>query len=136
MSTPLNSWDIMFRNLFKTEEGFSPTTFANKQPHPLDIYYNDEGLYFEIACTGLTREDIDLNVDGDLLQISYKKSEDESFDYTGYIYKGLARKSFNLGYKISSKYDLTKTEGKMENGLLTISIPVAVDKKPKSIKIK
>ena len=44
----------------------------SKQPHPLNIYYNDEGLHFEVACTGLTKEDLDISVEGDLLKISYK----------------------------------------------------------------
>ena len=43
--------------------------FENKQPHPLDIFYDDEGLHFEVACTGLTKKDIQLEIDGDLLKI-------------------------------------------------------------------
>jgi len=138
MSTLFNErtpFDILFRNFFNTEGGFKPTTFENKQPHPLDIYYDDTGLHFEIACTGLTKKDIDLEIDGDLLKVSYKKSEEE-IDYSGYIYKGLSKKSFNLGYKIAAKFELENLDAKMENGLLHIFIPIAESKKPKSIKIK
>ena len=138
MSTLFNErtpFDILFRNFFNTEGGFKPTTFENKQPHPLDIYYDDTGLHFEIACTGLTKKDIDLEIDGDLLKISYKKPEEE-IDYSGYIYKGLSKKSFNLGYKIAAKFELENLDAKMENGLLHIFIPIAESKKPKSIKIK
>jgi HSP20 family molecular chaperone IbpA len=48
----------------------------------------------------------------------------------------LAKRAFNLGYKISSKYDLSKTDGKLENGLLEIFIPITEKAKPKTIKIK
>ena len=129
-------FDILFRNLFKADGAYQPTTFDNKQPHPLDIFYDDNGLHFEIACTGLTKKDIDLEIDGDILKISYKKPEDQEFDYSGYIYKGLAKKSFNLGYKISAKYELENLDAKMESGLLHIFVPIAESKKPKSIKIK
>ena len=44
--------------------------------------------------------------------------------------------SFNLGYKIASKYDLSQAEAEMENGLLKIYVPFAKESKPKTLKIK
>jgi HSP20 family molecular chaperone IbpA len=129
-----NPFDILFRNFFNAEEQFAPA-FNSKQPHPLDIYYDDEGLHFDVACTGLTKEDISISVEGDLLKISYKKPETE-IDFSGYIYHGLSRKSFDLGYKISPKFNLTKINAEMENGLLKLHIPVSEESKPKTIKIK
>lgn len=128
-------FDILFRNFFKEDTTFQPTTFGNKQPHPLDIFYDDDGLHFEIACTGLTKKDIQLEIDGDLLKIIYDKPTVEE-DYTGYIYKGLAKRSFNLGYKIAAKFELEELSAEMKDGLLHIFIPIAESKKPKSIKIK
>ena len=139
MSTLFNErtpFDLLFRNLFKTDGVFQPTTFENKQPHPLDIYYDDEGLHFEVACTGLTKKDIQLEVDGDLLKIIYDKPTEEDEDYSGYIYKGLAKRSFNLGYKVAAKFELEKLEAEMKDGLLHLFIPIAESKKAKTIKIK
>ena len=127
-------FDILFRNFFNSEDKFAPA-LNSKQPHPLNIYYNDEGLHFEVACTGLTKEDLNISVEGDLLKISYEKSK-EDLDLSGYIYHGLSKKSFDLGYKISPKYNLTKISAEMENGLLNLHIPISEESKPKSIKIK
>jgi HSP20 family protein len=127
-------FDILFRNFFNAEDKFAPA-LNSKQPHPLNIYYNDEGLHFEVACTGLTKEDLDISVEGDLLKISYTKPK-EDLDFSGYIYHGLSKKSFDLGYKISPKYNLTKIDAGMENGLLKLHIPISEESKPKSIKIK
>ena len=138
MSTLFNErtpFDLLFRNLFKADGVFQPTTFESKQSHPLDIYYDDEGLHFEVACTGLTKKDIQLEIDGDLLKIIYDKPTEEE-DYTGYIYKGLSKRSFNLGYKVAAKFELDKLEAKMKNGLLHLFIPVAESKKAKIIIIK
>lgn len=138
MSTLFNErtpFDLLFRNLFNTDSGFQPTTFETKQPHPLDIFYDDKGLHFEVACTGLTKKDIQLEIDGDLLQIIYNKPSEEE-DYSGYIYKGLAKRSFNLGYKVAAKFELEKLEAEMKDGLLHLFIPIAESKKPKTIKIK
>jgi HSP20 family molecular chaperone IbpA len=141
MSTTFNErtpFDLLFRNLFKADGVFQPTTFENKQPHPLDIYYDDEGLHFEVACTGLTKKDIQLEIDGDLLQIIYDKPNNDlsEEDYAGYIYKGLSKRSFNLGYKVAAKFELEQLEAEMKDGLLHLFIPIAESKKPKSIKIK
>ena len=139
MSTLFNErtpFDLLFRNLFKADGVFQPTTFESKQSHPLDIYYDDEGLHFEVACTGLTKKDIQLEIDGDLLKIIYDKPTEEEEDYTGYIYKGLSKRSFNLGYKVAAKFELEKLEAEMTDGLLHLFIPIAESKKAKIIKIK
>ena len=139
MSTLTNErspFDLLFRNLFKADGVFQPTTFESKQSHPLDIYYDDEGLHFEVACTGLTKKDIQLEIDGDLLKIIYDKPTEEEEDYTGYIYKGLSKRSFNLGYKVAAKFELEKLEAEMKDGLLHLFIPIAESKKAKIIKIK
>ena len=134
MSTlPLTQFDILFRNFFKADEAFAPA-LNSKQPHPLNIFYDDQGLHFEVACTGLTKDDLKIDIEGNELKIHYlKKDPDPNLE--GYIYHGLSKKSFSLGYKIAPKFNLTKTKAELENGLLEIFIPLAEDAKPKSIKI-
>ena len=130
----ISPFDILFRNLFNAESQFAPA-LQSKQPHPVNIFYDDKGLHFEVACTGLTKKEVGINIEGDILKISYKKPENEEF-HEGTIYNGLSKKSFNLGYKIAPKFDLSITEAKLENGLLEIFIPIAEEAKAKSIKIK
>jgi HSP20 family protein len=129
---PLNEFDILYRNLFKTDSSFSP--IKAKQPHPLDIYFTDEDLVFEVACTGLTKDDVKIEIEQDTLRISYTRDSDKE-DLSNYIYKGLSKKSFNLAYKIASKYDLSGAQAQMDDGLLLIHIPVAEESKPKSLTI-
>ena len=135
MSTQFNDWDILFHNFFYPTSGFGSASKI-KHPHPLNIFYDDKGLHFEVACTGLSKEDVKVDIEDDILKISYTKPKEEKELHPGTIVRGLSKKSFNLGYKISSKYDLSKAEGKLENGLLEIFIPLTEKAKPKSIKIK
>lgn len=134
MSTNFNEFDILFHNFFHPTSGFLSAATA-KQPHPLNIFYTDEKLHFEVACTGLTKDDVKVNIEEDILKISYKKDDNEEL-HPGTIHRGLARRSFDLGYKISAKYDLSKADAKLENGLLEIAIPVSEKAKPKTLKIK
>lgn len=137
MST-LFPYDLLFRDFFKSELDFQPAINA-KFTHPVDIFENSHGLHFDIACTGLSKEDVEINIEGDVLKVSYTKPQDEECcevnDCT-YIHRGVAKRSFNLGYKIAPKFNLSKAEAMMENGLLGIRIPFADEAKPKTIKIK
>ena len=130
----LSPFDILFRNHFNADSTFQPAS-NTKQSHPLNIFFDDEGLHFEVACTGLTKKDVILDIEGDILKISYKKPEDEDF-HEGTIHRGLSKKSFDLRYKIAPKFDLTQIDAALTNGLLEIFIPLAEEAKPKSIKIK
>ena len=137
MST-LFPYDLLFRDFFKSDLDFQPATQA-KFSHPVDIFETKYGLHFDIACTGLSKEDIEINIEGDVLKVSYNKPQDDEcceVNDCNYIHRGVAKRSFNLGYKIAAKFDLSKAEAMMENGLLGIRIPFADEAKPKSIKIK
>jgi len=130
----LGPFDILVRNFFNSELNFAPVHEAKIQ-HPVDILETEEGLHFEIACTGLTKKDIEINIEGDVLRITYDKGEDNLPEGT-WIHRGIARRSFNLGYKIVPKYNLVDANAEMGNGLLKISIPFADEAKPKVLKIK
>jgi HSP20 family protein len=130
-------FDILVKNFFEADSKFFPAS-ETKSPHPVDIYENKNGLHFEVACTGLSKEDIEINIEGDILKVSYQKTENKSYDLDehNYIQKGIARRSFNLGYKIASRFNLSEANAEMKNGLLVISIPLSEEAKPKSLKIK
>jgi HSP20 family protein len=131
-------FDLLFKDFFKSELDFQPAIQA-KLSHPVDIYENKDGLHFEVACTGLTKEDIEINIEGDLLVIRYNKDNDEKccdVNNCNYIHRGIARRSFSLGYKVATKFNLPESSAEMKNGLLKISVPFAEESKPKSLKIK
>ena len=130
----VHPFDLLFRNFFEPDRNFFPVV-ESKIPHPVDIYESDFGLHFEIACTGLTKKDVQINIEGDVLRISYNKEKDETDNGYKYIHRGVAKRSFNLGYKISSKFNLPKSAAEMNDGLLEISIPFAQEAKPRSLEI-
>jgi len=130
----VDPFDILVRNFFNSEHTFAPV-FDAKIQHPVDILETEEGLHFEVACTGLTKKDIEINVEGDILRISYDKDKDNLPEGT-WIHRGIARRSFNLGYKIAPKFSLANADAEMNDGLLKITIPYADEAKPKVLKIK
>ena len=126
-------FDILFRDFFKSEAEFAPFNQI-KVNHPVDIYEANEGLNIDIACVGLTKKDIDLTIEGDILRVEYKK--DKGSAPTEYIQRNIAKRAFNFGWRISRRFDLGKLEAKLQNGLLHLYAPVTEECKPKTVTIK
>jgi len=129
-------FDILVRNFFDTEAPFHPLQ-SIKLKHPVDVYEDEDGLHLEVACTGLTKKEVNINIEGDILRVSYTKPEETNEDRE-YHYSGIAKRSFNFGYKVNNKFSLSSVEAEMKNGLLEITIPYSphVVVKPKTITIK
>lgn len=131
----LDAFDLLFKNLFDEQSFFAPIK-GNKISHPVDIYETDSALNIEVAGTGLTKEDIEISIEGDILRIAHEKDNNVEDLNKSYVYRGISKRSFNLAYRISTKFDISKGEATMENGLLRIEIPVATETKTKLLTIK
>ena len=127
-----NPFDILVRNFFQEAGVYKPLA-ESKLPHPLDIYERDNGLGIDIACTGISKEDIEILIEGNIIRVNYERPKAELDDE--YIHKGIAKRSFNLGWKIDSKFNLSKATADFKNGLLQIVIPYAKGLEPKTLKI-
>jgi HSP20 family protein len=131
---PFSHLDIFLKNYFDTKDDFfSVGDKDNKINYPLDLMQSDDGLTLQIACVGAELNDIQITTSLDTLRIKYDKPKTD--DNINYIIKSIAQRSFDLGYKVSGKYDLEKIEAKLSKGLLTIKIPYKESQQPKAIKI-
>ena len=128
--------DILVRNFFQKEQEEFTTPNNRILNHPVDIYEDKTGLYFDIACTGLTKKMVKVDVEGDVLRVSYDKKELDEIEDTHFYHSGIAKRSFNLGWKIARRFDLSKIEGSMKDGLLKLFIPLTPESKPKTVSIK
>ena len=117
---------MLFRSNFNT--------IQQKINYPVDIYETETGLRFELAVVGLDKEDLDIQIESDTLRVTHDRVESEV--EKNYLQKGIARRSFDLAWKVAAKYDLTKLEAKMDKGLLIIDIPYSESKAPKKVTIK
>ena len=129
--------DLLFKNFFDSMANFQSHTEVKPQ-YPVDIKVGDDCLCFDIACVGLNKKDIKIDIADNTLRVIYEKpiEEESAQDNCEYVHRGITRKSFNMGWKIAPKYDLSQIEAEMNNGLLSIIVPIAPEAKPRTIKIK
>jgi len=129
----LSPFDILIKDFFNSDTEFRPA-HQTKINHPVDIYEANDGLNIDIACVGLTKKDIEITVEGDILKVEYNR--DKSKKDESYVHRNIAKRSFNLGWRISRRFDLNKLNAKLENGLLHLFAPLTEDNKPKTVTIK
>ena len=127
--------DLLFRNFFDSTSAFQSFT-ESKPNYPVDIATTDTGLVIEIAAVGVDKKDIEIETTDNTLKVIYEKGHDDAPSEFDYIHRGIARRAFNLGWKISPKCDIKKISATMDKGLLSIFIPFTKEATPKSVTIK
>lgn len=110
-----------------------------KEQIPADLFKTDDKLTIQVAVPGKTKEDISVTseVDSDgfyIMKINIKESK--PVEGVTYIKKKIKFVDGELPIRVTNKWDVNKGEVAMENGLLTISIPLAEGSKPKVFEIK
>jgi HSP20 family protein len=128
--------DLLWKSFFDKNAHYRPIS-EKAVPHPVDIQETDNGLKIEIAVIGLEKSDIDIIVDSETLRVAYRKDKEEkdNEDYR-YLHRSIKKAGFDIAWKVSSKYELSKLEAGLDKGLLTLNIPFAKENKPKRIEIK
>jgi HSP20 family molecular chaperone IbpA len=127
----IDPFDIVWKNFMNSNSNYN--TINEKINYPVDIYETENGLCFELAVVGLDKEDLEILVEADTLRVTHDGKQDQERNY---IARGIARRSFDLAWKVASKFDLSKLVAKMDKGLLIIDIPYSESKAPKKISIK
>ena len=114
--------DFFTKDLF----GADITRSTLKTTPAVNILERDTHFGIELAAPGFSKEDFNLEVENDLLTISFEKrtdkdetSEDGSYTRREFNYSSFKR-SFNLPEGV---IDIDAIEAKYENGLLTLTLP-------------
>lgn len=107
--------------------------FLFKNPYPrTDVGYDDKGnLYIDIEVPGFNKEDINVEMKGNILVIEGKCPTEEAI--TTYLTQNICQKDFRRSLELGSEYLDTDIIAQITNGILTITIP---KKEAKSTKIE
>jgi HSP20 family protein len=100
---------------------------------PVDIYETGNEYVIKADIPGVTRENLDITLDDDILAINGRVNEDPaggSLKYGGYSLYNFSR-SFNVGKDV----DETAVTASTEHGVLTLTLPKKEKVKPKKVSI-
>ncbi len=129
-----------FNRLFTTV-----STTTSFPPH--NIYaLKDGSARIDLALAGYGQADIAIHADDGRLIIESKgdgKTEDscecgpgcDCGDDCECVYHGIRSSAFKKAIQMPSKFDLSKAQAKMKDGMLSITVPLAEERKPKTVDI-
>lgn len=124
--------ELLWKNLLSPSTHFT-SILNEKLNYPVNVMTTDTGLRMELAIVGAEIDELDITVDGNSIRIKYE-SPDKGDKH--YLYKGIVQRSFDLSFKIATKFDISKLSANMDKGLLSLDIPNAKESEPKKIEIK
>jgi HSP20 family protein len=136
-SLPMLFDDFFNRDLFNwNNTNFSET---NTTVPAVNIRETADAYEVEVAAPGMTKEDFNVQLEGNLLTISSEKTTEQNQDDSRVMRKEFSYQSFQRAFTLQKDVvDLEKIQAKYENGLLHLSIPKkeeAKQKPPKRIMI-
>jgi HSP20 family protein len=118
-------FDGIFNQMFPiaTKE-FGIDTFSKGSYPKVNIVDNESNVVIEAEIPGLTKEQVNLEVQSGVLTIMGEKRENKEEGLKkDYIYRELKQSSFKRSFQLNDNLDTDKIDAKFENGILEITIP-------------
>jgi HSP20 family protein len=90
----------------------------------VDVAEQGDTYTIHAEIPGVKREDIHVNVDGDLLSITAEtKAEKEEKEGERVVYRERTRGKYARSFRLGAEIDLERAGAKYENGVLELTLP-------------
>lgn len=127
-------------NDFLNHSGFKDISkeMVAKGSYPkVNIVDSPTAVIIQAAVPGLTKDDITISVDEDILSICNNQDSKKSFVVGEFLTREIKTSSWKRSFFLNESLEKTKIKANVENGLLNIEIPKVkpIQKKPQSWKI-
>jgi HSP20 family protein len=101
----------------------------------VDIYEVDGGLVLKAELPDLNREDIDVNVENNTLTLRGERKVDQTIKQESFHRIERSYGSFVRQFSLPATVDATKIAAEYKHGVLTVTLPVREEAKPRSVKV-
>jgi HSP20 family protein len=109
-----------------------------QQPYvvpPVDVFEDDNGITLLADLPGVTRDNLQLRVDGDSLQIEAVASTAGPRNME-LVYGEAQVPAYRRRFTLSRELDTARIEAQLKDGVLRLVIPKAEQAKPRRVEIK
>ncbi len=101
---------------------------ANAFSTPVNIHETDKGYELHVVAPGIRKEDFKINVDKNVLTVSYEhkeepKEEGKEENQTRYLRTEYSVRSFKRSFTLNEKVDMSAISAKYTDGILNVSLP-------------
>lgn len=136
INRPVAKFDNFFSDFFSPSLWPSLSTEAAGTP-AANIHETPSAYVLEIVAPGRNKEDFKINLEQDLLTVSYEKKEETKSEDEKTIRREFHYSGFKRSFTLDDKVDVSNIQAKYENGILKIELPKKpeIQQQPKQIAI-
>ncbi len=88
-----------------------------------NIVEKEKSYALQLSIPGISKDDVKIELDGDMLTISYEKSEEKTEANENYIKREFSTNSFKRSFTVNEGLNVDDITASCENGILNIEIP-------------
>ncbi|HUS70227.1 MAG TPA: Hsp20/alpha crystallin family protein [Anaerolineae bacterium] len=103
---------------------------------PVDVYREDGSLVIKAEVPGVTSDELDITVKDNVLTISGETKGEEEVEEENYVRRERRYGSFSRSLALPVEAEGDKAEAAFEDGVLTVTIPIAEEPQPEAVKIE
>ena len=116
--------------------GYNDTSLLGGQWAPLvDIYDSKDNLVVKADLPGLSKDDIEVSIQENILTISGEKKQELNVSEDEYLRTERFYGSFHRAITLPTEVDRAKVQANFKDGVLELILPKKEEAKPQQIKI-
>jgi HSP20 family protein len=133
---PSNLLDEIERMAGEMWGAWRPYTYHTHPTPRMDMYEDKEGLVIKAELPGISKADIDISLEGDILTLKAEKKEEKVAEDTNYYCCERGFGQYSRSVSLPYPVDAEKISATFKNGLLEIRLPKTEEVKGKHIEVK
>lgn len=102
---------------------------------PVDIQETEEGYKLHVELPGLTKEDINITLENNVLRLTGERKFERDAKKESYHRIERTYGTFTRAFALPSQVNAEGVQAAFENGVLTLTVPKAEAAKPRKIEI-
>lgn len=137
INRPAAKFDNFFNDFFSPVSPWAnPSADVTSTP-AANVHETPSAYVLEVSAPGRNKEDFKINLEKDLLTVSYDKKEENRSEDEKTIRREFSFTSFKRSFSLDDKIDASNIQAKYDNGILKIELPKRpeVQQQPKHIAI-
>ncbi len=105
--------------------------------HPsVDISENENAFVLKAELPGVSREDINIDINNKTLTLKGEKKFEEKTEKENYVRVERSYGSFSRTFTLSDKVDTENVKASYKDGVLEVTLPKKEEAKPREIKVE
>jgi HSP20 family protein len=127
-------FDQFFDGFFRDEPlHWMNKTTGHSRADLVNISESDEGFEIELMAPGYRKEDLHIEVDGDLLHLKAEREESTENEKRNYLRREFSIQKLERQFRLpEDKIDIDKIEARFEDGVLFVQLPKKAEVKKAS----